>query len=444
MKNKKNIIISFLLTFFILSSYNTIHADNTQNYDIITDSPEAYNSIVKSTNNNVSYSIPQIGFIHTQITNTQAQNFAAMPQTIVSQTNTDDSTTVSTKKTNTNQGSYNYWPIQWDMKKVTDNGNDYQYMINNDKVTVGLVDSGIDLNHPSLKNSIIRSGSMNLVPKNGDNGQEKNETGNPNDIQDKIGHGTEVAGQITSTYNIKGVYPGVKLHIYRVLGAQGSKPEWIMKGIVDSADNNDAVINVSMGKYLLDNQDPQNKAEFKAWKKTISYAYRKGSIIVASAGEDSLNEDNESALINHYMQLNKLTSIRGKVYDVPCHFKNVVSVGSTGPNDNISNFSNYGYKIQMYAPGGDTSLYSQYGPDKWNALDLNDKDLIATTYLNGQYTYTYGTSFAAPKVTGIIASFIAKYGWYDCPHQVVKYIERKTPRNNNGLRIISANILKDN
>lgn len=97
--------------------------------------------------------------------------------------------------------------------------------------------------------------------------KKKNETGNPNDIQDKPRHGTEVAGQITSTYNIKGVYPGVKLHIYRVLGAQGSKPEWIMKGIVDSADNNDAVINVSMSKYLLDNQDPQNKAEFKAWKK---------------------------------------------------------------------------------------------------------------------------------------------------------------------------------
>lgn len=96
-----------------------------------------------------------------------------MPQTTVSQTNTDDSTTVSTKKTNTNQGSCNYWPIQWDMKKVTDNGNDYQYMTNNDKVTVELVDSGIDLNHPSLKNSIIRSGSVNLVPKNGDNGQEK-------------------------------------------------------------------------------------------------------------------------------------------------------------------------------------------------------------------------------------------------------------------------------
>lgn len=174
-------------------------------------------------------------------------------------------------------------------------------------------------------------------------------------------------------------------------------------------------------------------------EKTISYAYRKGSIIVASAGEDSLNEDNESALINHYMQLNKLTSIHGKVYNVPCHFKNVVSVG-LAQMITYQTFQITDTKFKCM----DTSLYSQYGPDKWNALDMNDKDLIATTYLNGQYTYTYGTSFAAPKVTGIIASFIAKYGWYDCPHQVVKYIERKTPRNNNGLRIISANILKDN
>lgn len=438
------IVIIFLLE--LLINTNSVQASKKNNYDIISSSSNysKVRSIIINNKDNITYSIKKIGYIKAKVTNKTAKQISTIvgKKDISSSSNINICSMYKRELPLSENFHFNFWPIQWDMKKVTENGEDYKYLPSSSKVTIGLADSGIDLTHPALKNSIVKKGSVNLVPKGGKDGTEPDEKGKANDINDKLGHGTEVAGQLCSTQNIRGVFPGVKLHIYRVLGQKTSDPTWIMKGIIKSADNNDSVINISLGTYVLINNNKQNKIIYKAWKRAISYAYRKGCIIVASVGEDSINENNPLDMLNIYKKINNIMHPEGTVKDTPALLKNVVSVGSSSPNDTVSNFSNYGQKVSFFAPGGDTSLYYQYGPEKWQQLDLTDQNLIATIALNNSYTYAYGTSFAAPKVSAILAAYIAKHNCYNQPHKVINFVKRKTNKNKNGLRIISAKVLK--
>ena len=56
-----------------------------------------------------------------------------------------------------------YDPWRWDINKVTSNGESYSIQEGNHQVKIGIVDSGIDVNHPDLKENIIGPGKS-LVP----------------------------------------------------------------------------------------------------------------------------------------------------------------------------------------------------------------------------------------------------------------------------------------
>lgn len=445
--------VGLIVTILLVACYqiNYTQAAAKRNYDMLVPlkKVKVTKAIARKNGDKITYFVDSIGLIEAQLSDKSVKeikklvgdnNIAMSKET---SKDVDFKGNESIKSIHNKAATiFNFWPVQWDMKKIMENGRDYKYLPESSKITIGLVDSGVDYTHPALKNSILRSGSINLVPKGGKDGKETDEKGLKDDIKDKLGHGTAVAGQLASTQSIRGTYPGVKVHVYRVLGKLSSDPAWIMQGIIDSTNNGDSVINVSLGTYELINKDKPNEVLYKAWKRTVSYAYRNGSIIVSSVGEDSVNEDNSYDMLSIYKKVNNITNIQGKIKDVPALLKNVVSVGSTGPDDTASNFSNYGKKVTLFAPGGDTSLYYKYGPEKWQQLDLTDKNLIATTDLNGSYTYVYGTSFATPKVSAILAAYIAKTKQYKQPHKVINFVERKTDRNAYGLRIISGKILR--
>ncbi|MDM7654813.1 MULTISPECIES: S8 family serine peptidase [Lactococcus] len=136
------------------------------------------------------------------------------------------------------------------MKYVTNNGESYALYQPSKKISVGIIDSGIMEEHPDLSNS-LGNYFKNLVPKGGFDNEEPDETGNPSDIVDKMGHGTEVAGQITANGNILGVAPGITVNIYRVFGENLSKSEWVARAIIRAADDGNKVINISAGQYLI-------------------------------------------------------------------------------------------------------------------------------------------------------------------------------------------------
>lgn len=156
----------------------------------------------------------------------------------------------SEKKASVYTNSHDFWDYQWDMKYVTNNGESYALYQPSKKISVGIIDSGIMEEHPDLSNS-LGNYFKNLVPKGGFDNEEPDETGNPSDIVDKMGHGTEVAGQITANGNILGVAPGITVNIYRVFGENLSKSEWVARAIIRAADDGNKVINISAGQYLI-------------------------------------------------------------------------------------------------------------------------------------------------------------------------------------------------
>ena len=100
-------------------------------------------------------------------------------------------------------------------------------------ITISIIDTGIDLNHPDLDGQII--GGYDFI----------DDDEMPEDIN---GHGTQVAGIIASNGNLKGIAPNSKILMYKVSEDGESVPtELIVKAIEKSIEDNVDIINISLG-----------------------------------------------------------------------------------------------------------------------------------------------------------------------------------------------------
>ena len=109
----------------------------------------------------------------------------------------------------------------------------YQSGYDGSGITVSIIDTGIDLNHPDLDGQII--GGYDFV----DNDDM------PEDIN---GHGTQVAGIIASNGNLKGIAPNSKILMYKVSEDGESVPSnLIIKAIEKSIEDGADIINISLG-----------------------------------------------------------------------------------------------------------------------------------------------------------------------------------------------------
>jgi subtilisin family serine protease len=117
-------------------------------------------------------------------------------------------------------------------------------------VTVGLLDSGADRNHPDLAGQIVAS--MNFTE-----GEEPDE--------DLEGHGTHVASTILGTGaasdgRYKGVAPGAKLLAGKVCVIFGCAESWILAGMQWAAENGATAVNMSLGGPDTPELDPVEQA----------------------------------------------------------------------------------------------------------------------------------------------------------------------------------------
>jgi thermitase len=231
----------------------------------------------------------------------------------------------------------------------------WDQQIDASKVTVAVLDTGIDYTHPELEGRVIKG--YNFVD-------------NSLDVMDRFGHGTHVAGIIGAKGNngigVAGLAWNVNLLAVKVLGdnGQGSTAA-VMKGIQYAADMGAKVINMSLGS--------PDTAVDPALAQAIAYATSKGSLVVAAAGNN-----------------------RGGVGS-PANDPGALAVSSTSKFlfwEYLSWFSNRGDKIEVSAPGGGI----------WSTVPMNPNKTGATGY--GKLS---GTSMACPMVAAEAALLFAKY-----------------------------------
>ncbi|MFV8826381.1 S8 family serine peptidase [Alkalihalobacterium sp. APHAB7] len=180
-----------------------------------------------------------------------------------------------------------------------------------------------------------------------------------NSYYDDNGHGTEVAGVIAarhSSHQMTGVAPEANLYALKVLNQEGiGYVSDIIAGIEWSITNRMDIINLSLG---LDQHSV-------ALQNTINRAYEKGILVVAAAGNSGIPNGS------------------GDNVSFPARYASVIAVGAVDSQNRRLPFSATGPALEMVAPG--EGIYS--------------------TTLNNQYSFSSGTSIAAPFVTGILALF---------------------------------------
>lgn len=448
-------VFSVFLSFvFLLSFFPSVFGEKTlarakeQYYSVVFNSnsiPADFAAQIKGLGGEVVYTVPDIGFAQVKA---QSSDFSKI-KGLTNISTANPSLSLKLPKLQRIKAAQVYpeeralWAQQWDIKRITNDGASYELGTGSHDVVVGIIDSGIDRDHPDLVKNLL-PGSKNFVPAGGFQGLEPKETGDPGAFDDLDGHGTHVAGSIAANVAMVGVAPDTGIRAYRVFGTNAAEIAWILDAIVTAANDDVDIISMSLGGFNVKGQvfyvDPvtgkkenlgNNVAEFEGFKRAVKYATDKGSLVVAAAGNESLNGTNKKEVTNflNEMYAEEGISFVGAGFEVPGSIPGVVTVSATGPNDVLANYSNYGPGfIDIAAVGGDLRLYEQYAAegrlDEYMEKALFQQELNLSTGLNGAYFWGAGTSMATPKVSAVAALLIDKHGRMD-PRELEKLLYKE-------------------
>ncbi|KAB2489470.1 S8 family peptidase [Priestia endophytica] len=439
----KCLLVLLLAVFLMPQKFDA--ANDKENYVTVYLKSSTYNNEFKKMlykeDVPIKYNVEELGLFQIHLTSEKAQKILENKPYIDSYNEslqTDVTTYSSPRKSSSNlENTFSLgelWNLQWDMKKTTNNGESYNLARGSKNTTVAIIDSGVYADHPDLKSNIISS--KNLVPKGGFRGEETEETGDINRNIDLTGHGTFLAGQIGANGLMKGVAPNIGIKSYRVFGGKSADSIWIINAIMEATEDDVDVINLSLGEYLvkgsvINENDKINKdqlAEIKAYKKALNFAHKRGTIVVASVGNDSLDMNSTLAQSKFWDEELKGDSLtfKGKLLDVPAQLPHVVTVSSVGPSDQLSLFSNYGKNfVDVAAYGGDTELFEKHSLEEYFSQKIYQKEFVFSTSASGGYSYNYGTSFSSPKVAATLALIIDKNNLHNSPNKVVHMLYKK-------------------
>lgn len=256
-------------------------------------------------------------------------------------------------------------------------------------IIVAVIDTGIDYNHPDLKDNIWKNGKEieNDGIDNDNNGYVDDYYGwdfvnstsdnsvklSVNYSKYAVNHGTVVAGIIGAVggnkEGITGIAWNIKIMSLRALDSQGNGNTYNVSRAIDYAVKNGAdIINLSF----------VGSSDDEVLKGSIERAYQAGATVVASSGNEAgigVDVDIEPKYPICY-DLGKNT---------------VIGVGSVDKNNEISKFSNYGTKcIDIMAPGENIYSTQVYQPQ-------------LSMFQEKYGTSWTGTSFATPMVSATIA-----------------------------------------
>jgi subtilisin family serine protease len=258
---------------------------------------------------------------------------------------------------------------QWGLNQSSDADIDcpeaWDIETGNEAIVIAVIDTGVDWNHPDLNDNIWIN--TNEIDNNGidddgngyiDDIRGWNFVSNTNNVMDDNGHGTHCSGIIAAETNnsigVAGVSWNCTIMPVKCLNEEGGGDVWsITNAIVYSVDNGANILSMSLGGPYPD----------PVVLSAVEYAYDAGCIIVAAAG--NLNTSAKS---------------------FPAAFDNVIAVAATNETDEKAFFSNFGYWIDIAAPG----------------VNIN------STIWNDNYEKHNGTSMACPHVSGLASLILTK------------------------------------
>ncbi|EPR60292.1 subtilisin SUB11 [Toxoplasma gondii GT1] len=237
------------------------------------------------------------------------------------------------------------------------------------RLTVAVIDSGVDYRHPDLKNMIWHNEGEIC-----NNGIDDDRNGlvddclgwdfihGDNDPDDDNGHGTASAGIIAAEPNnhigMAGICWGCEIMILKALNKD-------IKGTVSSFAR---AIDYALGKgvKISNNSYGGRGSGFHGLEQAVERARAAGMIFVAAAGNYNGNNDND----------------KDPVFPASYQLDNIISVAAITRAGSLANFSSYGKtQVDIAAPGAQ----------------------IMSTSLSGTYRTVEGTSFAVPFVSGAVA-----------------------------------------
>ncbi|NWL86847.1 peptidase S8 [Paenibacillus sp. 79R4] len=211
---------------------------------------------------------------------------------------------------------------QWNLP-IIDTTRGWKLSKGTNDVIVGVVDTGVDLQHPDLKGRLLKGYNVDAPDE---------------DPIDDVGHGTHVAGIIAANTNnsegIAGMMWSGKILPVKALDKSGAGTTYsVAQGIIWATDNGAKVINMSLGNY----------ADAKFLHEAVKYAFDHDVVLVAATGNDNTERPG-----------------------YPAAYPEVLSVSATDYNLKKASFSNYGDYVDVMAPG--ESIASTYPDNQYAAL----------------------------------------------------------------------------
>ena len=269
------------------------------------------------------------------------------------------------------------------------------------RVTVAVLDSGVDDTHPDLRNAVNPTASASCADGRPD---ARFGAWRPDPGVTESGHGTHVAGIIGAARGAIGVAPGVRIAAVRLLGPLGQYyPENIVCGMLWAADHGAAAINDSYfadpWKYNCPEQ-PDQAAMIAAVGRAVAYAQQRGALVVASAGNDA--QDLTAFRADERSPNDRLSGpaqnrlLGTECIRLPGELPGVLAVSAVDRGGSIAGYSNVGEgRIALAAPGGDP--------------DGGPGEAVVSDWPGGRFAALAGTSMSAAHVTGAIAVVAAAH-----------------------------------
>ncbi|MEU7870561.1 S8 family serine peptidase [Dactylosporangium sp. NPDC049140] len=326
------------------------------------------------------------------------------------------------------------------------------------RVTVGILDTGVDASNPDIAPNFNWALSKNFAP-------DMVDIDGPCEVAscldpvgtDDGGHGTHVAGTIGAAANglgVSGVAPNVSL--VELKGGQDSGYFFLeptVNALVHAANNGIDVVNMSfyVDPWLYNCvANPADSAADQAEQRTIikamfralTYAHSKGVTLVSALGnnhEDKGKPRTDISSPDYPVDTAYDRPVDNSTcWDLPTEGPFVIGVSALGPSLNKSDYSDYGLeRVGVSAPGGyfrdglGTDTYRTVGNEILSTYpkkvlqeegSVDEAGNVVPDFADsvfkqcnavgqcGYYTYLQGTSMASPHATGVAALIVSAHG----------------------------------